>query len=312
MKTIGHLFIQLMIISSLLWHQTSHAVTPSPKIVELTPEQMQQVLKNVRNSDQVKIRYAVADENGHNQEVVLKSKAEEEEEEKEEKEKEPSAGSAVGEFFADLAAGVNDHDSVLVLFAVVGAVITIVWIASIPYSAYKALTGKEKYNYIHFLTLGHSRIISKSPEEFFNRSGDISTLRYNLYFKEKESAETGTFHTGLAAELGHYQLRDSDEFQNRTNHLSGNFWMLGPTVMIGFKPDFIPPIYYKFDLMGGSSFENDINLMAKADLAVLLEVTKEVLFGVNVSANYIDVNSKGIISGSHPDYLLGLNLGYKF
>lgn len=307
-----------MIITSMLWPQSSHAVSPSSQIVELTPEQMQQLLKNVRNSDQLKIRYAVADEHGNNQEVVLKSKAEEEEEkteedrEKEERKNEPSAGSAFGEFFADLAAGVNGHDGVLVLFAVVGAVITIVWIASIPYTAYKALSGKEKYHYINFLTLGHARIISESPEEFFNRSGDISTLRYNLYFKEKESSETGTFHTGLAAELGHYQLRDSDEFQNRTNHLSGNFWMLGPSVMIGFKPNFMPPIFYKFDLMGGSSFENDINLMAKADLGVFLEFYERLLFGVNISANYIDVNSKGIISGSHPDYLLGFNLGYKF
>ena len=151
------------------------------------------------------------------------------------------------------------------------------------------------------------------PEESFNRSGDITNLKYNLYFKDKVSPETGNFHTGLAAELGHYQLRDNDEFQDRTNHLSGNYWMLGPAVVIGFKPNFMPPIFYKFDLLGGSSFRNDINLMAKADFGVFLEFPKRILVGINVSANYIDINdNKGIISGSHPDYLLGLNLGYKF
>lgn len=300
----------------MLWHPTSHAQSSSQKIIELTPEQMKEVLNNVRHSDQVKVRYAVADQDGNNEEVVLKSTGEEEEIEKDKKQKkkkDSSGGAAVGEFLADLASGLNGHDGVLILFAVVGAVITIVWIASIPYTAYKALTGEEKYNYVNFLSLGHARIISRSPQKDFDRSGEITSLKYNFFFRDNDEEEDGTFHTGLAAELGHYQLRDKDEFNGRTNYLNGNYWLLGPSAMIGFRPNFMPPIFYKLDLTGGTSFRSDVNLIARADFAVMLELSKNLLFGPNISANYIDIeDNKGITSGSHPDYLLGLNLGYKF
>lgn len=262
----------------------------------------------------MKVHYAQVSVDKKNEDVALATAEEEEAKKRKKKKKEESSGtSAVAEFFADLFTGVNSQEGVLVLFAVVGVVITVVWIASVPYTAYKAITGKEQFDNIHLAILGYARIISKSPEKYFDRTGEISSLKYNLYFKPKEESETDNFHIGMAAELGHYQLRDIDEFKNITNHVAGNYWLLGPAVMIGFEPDFMSPIYFKFDLQGGSSFRSDIDLIAKADFGVYLEIFRNVLLGANISANYIDIkDNKGIISGSHPDYLLGLNLGYKF
>lgn len=316
MKTICTAIINFLLILSML-NSKVQARTQSPsRMVQLTPEQLQSLMKNQPH----KVRYAVVQPDKSTEETVKAVDTEEEEKQREKEENKTSRSERAGwgeHIMTDLAMGIDNHDGVLVFFAIVGAVITIVWIATIPYTAYLAVTGKEKFDYIHFATVNYARIISDSPRADFDRSGEISSLKYNLFFNKREEeeadADTGNFQAGLAAEIGHYQLRDEDEFNNRTNHVAGNFWLLGPSMMIAFRPEIIPPLYFKLDLEGGSSFSSDIGLIAKAEFAVLFEIPKNVLLGFNISANYIDINdNKGIISGSHPDYLFGLNLGYKF
>lgn len=317
MKTIRSVILNFIIIFSMLNSKVQATTHARSRVIQLSPEQLQSLMKNKPH----KVRYAVVQADKSNEETVMAVDTEEEEKQREKKERKKTRRSERSDWgehiMTDLAMGIDNHDGVLVFFAIVGAVITIVWIATIPYTAYLAVTGKEKYDYINFATLSYARIISDSPRADFNRSGEISSIKYNLFFNKREEeeadADTGNFQAGLAAEVGHYQLRDEDEFNKRTNHVAGNFWLLGPSMMIAFRPEIIPPLYFKLDLEGGSSFSSDIGLIAKADFAVLFEFPKKVLMGFNISANYIDINdNKGIISGSHPDYLFGLNLGYKF
>lgn len=293
-----------------------NAPTPNSRvqIIQVTPEMIQALSK--QPGAKVKYYHLAQNENpvmvaG---EVAKKEKDEKqkeiEERKKKEKEREDNRYT-LGEFFGDLT--FHDGRALLLVFAIVGAVMTVVWISSIPYSLFLAATGKEKFEYLHYLTTSYSRITSHSGRKFFKRDGDILALKHQSYFRRKKQTEYNKVFAGVATELAHYTLRDEDEFKGKTNYLSGNYWLVGPSAMVAFTPNEFFPIFMKLNLMGGTSFRSDVELIAKGEFEIGLEILKRFILSGSVAAQFIDINdNKGITSGSDPDYLLGLGLTYKF
>lgn len=278
----------------------AQAIVPSPSTKSATRITQEELQRIVSNGQAVRVRYAYVSPQETPEEAAERKRKEDEDEERKEKEMRYDAW---GDFFSHASLNTHDGRDFLVLFALAGAVVTVIWIASIPYTTYLAISGKEKYEYSHWLALGYSSVVS-GTNDLLKRDGELSFLRYNMFFKKDEE----TINTGLVAESGYYELKDTDENRRITNNLTGMYWMLGPSAMIDFHY-----VALKLDLLGGTSFRTDLGIMAKADFSLLFRLNENLYLGGNFATQFIDVKkNKGMTSSGYADYLLGGTLTHQF
>lgn len=297
--------LHLILVVSLLLPSFSYAQQNPAQIIEISAEEMKERLSQNPDLRPLIIAQYVS--------KPVQINAKEEAKKKREEEDSASATSNTGAHFLGDIARASDGRAILIILAVVGAVMTVVWIASVPYYSYLAITGKKKYDFHQEVSLSYSKIVSNSSKKFFERDGEIESIKYKLFFQNENDPKLKSIHVGIAAEVGHYHLSDRDKNLNKSNYLNGEFWLVGPSALLAFEPNFMPLISYKLNLLGGTSFSSDIGIMAKVEMEASVSIFENFKVSPSIAAQYFDINdNKGITSGSNPDILLGISLGYSF
>jgi hypothetical protein len=159
--------------------------------------------------------------------------------------------------------GGDAGDAALVVFAVIGLVVIIAWI---PYAAMgikELITGQKSSNLDFLLSINTSLIEKKRIRSQTNtiRSGSDLNLNLSFYFKESESSQYG-----LSTEVGYHLFED--QLQSGTIQHNAVYALTGPSLRVFF--DNKKTLGLKMDLMAGTSEDNSIGLLSKAQ--ILLQV----------------------------------------
>jgi hypothetical protein len=186
----------------------------------------------------------------------------------------------------------SGSDELLVVFAIVGVVMVIAWVAAFPYTVYKSVANKEDYKNIQLLNANYSRF-----ENF-----ELIGTRYSLYLADpKEGLLGGSM--GFSGELGYYNI---DEF--------GQYWMIGPSFLSGFELGG-QYSFVKLDLMAGSTFDSNFGLFSKGEVSMNVEVASKLSLGFGMGAIYLEKNSyRGAAFSDNYKwgFLYGANATYLF
>jgi hypothetical protein len=183
-------------------------------------------------------------------------------------------------------------DELLVVFAIVGVVMVIAWVAAFPYTVYKSVANKEDYKNMQLLNGNYSRF-----ENF-----ELIGTRYSLYLADPEEGLMGDS-MGFSGELGYYNI---GEF--------GQYWMVGPSFITGFELG-SQYSFVKLDLMAGSTFDSHFGLFSKGEVSMNVEVASKLSLGLGMGAIYLEKNSYrgAAFSDNHKwGFLYGANATYLF
>jgi hypothetical protein len=231
-----------------------------PRIVQVSPEEMAKIKKEHPEAE--------------TKEVVLSDKDE--------------PANRVLETTSDVFSGFspNSGEEVLIVFAIVGVVLVIAWIASFPVAVYKAVKDKDTKRQ-HLLGLNYFKY---SLDEF---DGNLYGLKYGFYLGDN---------VGITSEVGQYELRNH-------GYTNGQYWLVGPS-MIYKMDDFL----FKLDLGAGSSFDSQFGLMSKADFSFNWLSKSGFNIGFGLGGMYLQLREFDGVSRSNQEVGIGwaLNTGYLF
>lgn len=295
MKSIFSLFL-----IALIFMEQSFAHENKATAIQVSPETLQRLVKQTHAKTQ-KILLA---QNSPQPEDEVKKKIEEEEKKNKKSQSSTSNDMGLNGIFNGVSSGGSgNNDAALIVFAVVGLVIIIAWIPYFPLLAYDAISGKKDILTHHQISFRHDRLSHE-----YDRDGQFSSGRYSLFLEEKDTDDF--FMPGFSFELGTYSLNYEAQLNNPSHHLSGSYWLLGPSAVLGDTDSF----FAKFDLMAGTSFGPDFGLLSKADISFNFNLGSRIILGLGLGGIYFDVKSgEGALSRPHDlGFFYGANLGYSF
>lgn len=183
-------------------------------------------------------------------------------------------------------------DGPIIVFAIVGLVLVIAWIAAFPYTLYMATTNKKKYQNLQLLNVNYS----------FMESARLVGTRYSLYLANKETSLMGNS-MGFSGELGYYDY-----------YRYGQYWMIGPSFIDGFELG-NQYAFVKLDLMAGSTFNSSFGLVSKSEVSLNVEVSSKLSLGLGMGALYLESNGYrgAAFANDHKwGFLYGVNASYLF
>ncbi len=176
--------------------------------------------------------------------------------------------------FVNSVAFSNAEETAYIIFAVVGAVVVIAWLAYVPVLLYDMLVENRNLELSHLLTFQHTHLYLDREVTDKDVEGNLAGLRYSLFLEEDRTY-------GVASELGYFDVSDSDR---------GAYWLLGPSIMLGKADGAMNDFFTKFDLLAGSSFHRDVGLVSKVDVTFHFGVLHPNFYlGLGAGAMYIDV-----------------------
>ena len=300
----------------------------SPPILEVSPQTMQKLLNNQELMKNAKTKKLVLASNSE------KTK-EDEEKEKEEKEKEEltaeqeldqieaeNTGADVVQAALHISSSGGGEEAALIVFALVGLVVVLLWVPYFPIFIYQQLKNGEKFQLVHLFSLhilglrnGRKNDYGKPDSQTSEiREGYLSTLRYNLHLAEKGTI--GEMALGVAFEFGQYKLKDINEDTKESKRYDGQFWMVGPSILFGYDltENSTDDMFVKIDLLGGTSIGNDLGLVSKAEFSANLKTPQGLTYGLGIGALYLNVkDERGILTNSaNLGLTLSANAGYTF
>lgn len=282
---IHHLF-QLIIIIELLFSFPLCAQTTSPS-AKLLP------IKVSIDELQRLERYAQAQGIETKKETIPKKK----EEKKEEEPKDEVSG------ITGILQGVgssNNEAAAIIIFAVVGTVVIVLWFPYFFLFTRDLIRGDHHlYQYRQMFTL-HA---SSFNEE---RDGFMYGGRYSLYTTPKEEETVGEY--GLSLEAGYYQSREKNRFNKRVSH-DGAYWLLGPSILFNLESWFL-----KLDFLAGSSFDQELGLISKADFSINKKLSSGATLGLGVGGQYFNIKDRNGVLKRDNDLSLsyGVIVGFDF
>ncbi len=198
-------------------------------------------------------------------------------------------------------AGGSGKDAAVLIFAVVGIVIVVAWIPYTVLLAYRSLKNPELYKFNSILSASIMNF-DKGGESFQRRKGLMSSLRFTpmsaLIKSEEEFKKTPVDKFfGFNFELGYYDFHDEVKQAGFRQDYHSPYWLVGPSIVMG---DFIflkkVPMFLRMDLLAGTSFHQDVDLITKADLSLNVVVGKGAFMGFGVTGFYLyGREGKGII-----------------
>lgn len=181
----------------------------------------------------------------------------------------------------------NSGEEVLIVFAIVGVVLVVAWIASFPVAVYKALNDKNA-NQRHMISLNYFNF---SMDE---SHGDLLGLKYGFYLGQ---------YVGITSEIGQYTLKDRGP-------VDGQYWSIGPSILMNFTKE----LMLKLDLGAGSSFNSYFGLMSKAELTLNWIDKSGFTLGVGLGGMYLKVKEFEDVTRANQEIGFGYsaNMGYLF
>lgn len=252
----------------------------------------------------------------------LKKKAAEAETDKEKKEetsKEPVAEEAeqvdleLPIHVAAHSGGSGSSDSAILIFAIVGTVVVFAWIPYVVVLLYKGIKHPEHYRFKSMLTTQYNRFMDTGEVE---RSGNMSGLRYTTFIEDKKMIEDRIKQRrfyGLNVEIGSYHFSDTDEMTKQKVGYDSNYWLVGPSFIYGNMRD-KDTVFFKTDLLAGTSVKSDVDLILRAELSLNYKFDFGMVTGFGFGGNYLSgQNGKGFFK--YADQLSThwlFNLGYLF
>lgn len=193
------------------------------------------------------------------------------------------------------------RDVAIVIFAVVGIVVVAAWIPYTALLAYRALKNPEQYKFTSILSASVMNI-DKDGEIFKSRKGLMSSLRWtpiSTLKKSEEEIKINPYDTffGFNFELGYYDFHDEMKQAGVRQDYHSPYWLVGPSLVLG---DFMLlkkiPVFLRMDLLAGTSFHQDVDLITKADMSLNFVIGKANFIGFGVTGFYLyGREGKGII-----------------
>ena len=199
----------------------------------------------------------------------------------------------------------QDKDAAILVFALVGTVMIVVWVPYVAYLGYKLATSPDEVSAQHLLSLNATGMANMGNSEGQASGGTFAGTRYTFLMNSKAEPNLGA---GLSAELGYYDLEVSDAVA-RSAERFGSYWLAGPTVQFTL----FEGIFLKLDLLAGRSFDSQLELFTRADITANVEWQRWV-FGLGVSGLYFDLREREGILNRHSNASIGLsgNVGFRF
>jgi hypothetical protein len=224
---------------------------------------------------------------------------------------------AVGANFIQASGG--GKETPFLIFAVVGTGIVVAWIPYTVLLAYRSLKNPELYKFTSILSASVMNI-DKGGERFQKRRGLMSSLRWtpmSALKKSEEEIKKNPYDKffGLNFELGYYDFHDEMKQAGVRQDYHSPYWLVGPSIVLG---DFILlktiPLFLRMDLLAGTSFHQDVDLITKADLSLNFLIGKGSFIGFGVTAFYLyGREGKGIINHvSDLSTQFAFTTGYRF
>ena len=245
----------------------------------------------------------------------LKKKAEEKKQEanSDEKEEAEQVDLELPVHVAAHTGGSGSSDSAILIFAIVGTVVVFAWIPYVVVLLYKGIKNPEHYRFRSMLTTQYNRFMDTGEVE---RSGNMSGLRYTTFIEDKKMIEDKIKQRrfyGLNVELGNYHFNDADEITKQKVGYDSNYWLVGPSFIYGNMRD-QETVFFKTDLLAGTSFKSDVDLILRGELSLNFKFKSGLITGFGFGGNYLSgQNNKGFFK--YVDQLSThwlFNLGYLF
>lgn len=210
-------------------------------------------------------------------------------------------------------------DIAIMIFAVVGVVVVVAWIPYTALLAYRSIKNPELYKFSSILSASVMNI-DKDGDRSQSRKGLMSSLRWTPLSALKRSEEEikNNPHDkffGFNFEVGYYDFYDEMKQAGVKQEYHSPYWLVGPSLVLG---DFMPlkkiPLFLRMDLLAGTSFHQDVDLITKADMSVNFVIGKGAFVGLGVSAFYLyGREGKGIIDHvSDLSTQFAFTTGYRF
>ena len=213
------------------------------------------------------------------------------------------------------SSGSSGSEAALIIFAVVGLVVVVMWIPYFPIMAYRAFADDNDMCFINHLSVHGLSINASSGPLNEERSGSLWGGRYSTYLRKKGESEFLT--NGLNFELGRYQFDESSFKVGREKNFEGSYFLIGPSMLFGKDPHGSiseTDLFGKIDLLGGTSFDGNIGLVSKAEFTLNTSIRNNFTFGAGIGGLYLDVKTaRGLISDvNNVSVFYSGNIGYFF
>lgn len=245
-----------------------------------------------------------------------KKKAEEEKKKAEEKkpEPQPQQGDIIVPNIWVGASGSGDNEMAILIFAIIGTVVVLAWIPYMVVYLYKGLKHPEDFRYRSMLNVQGTYFVDTDE---ITRRGNLSGLKYTTFIEEKKLQEANieqNRYYGLNVEVGKYHFRDEVRFTGARIGYDSAYWLVGPSFLFGNLNRKKDSWLFKLDLLGGTSFSRDVDLMLRAEFSINHKFDPGIILGVGYGGNYLSGQSgKGLVS--YANDLSGhwlVNLGFLF
>jgi len=205
------------------------------------------------------------------------------------------------DFTEDMMRSSNNtsSDEAAVVFVVIGAIVLVVWTLYVFKYFYDVSVGVIPCGRWNELTVV-TGFTSTSDEQHARFNG----LRYSTGFRD------GVADIGISFELGQADILLKEV---STLELKGRYWLLGPMLRWRISHG-LNPSYLQMNFIAGTTEHDEVGLLAKASLGVLLGIGETMQLGLNWGAMNINLNGdQGIISDRDQyHYLYGINMGFRF
>lgn len=169
--------------------------------------------------------------------------------------------------------GSSGSDAAILIFAIVGTVMLVAWV---PYAAIltvRAISKPECFDKLHMISADFNFLTGNN-----SRKGNASDLQYSIFLKEKDSYAAKKM--GFNFNLGRYRFKDSE---NSTYvKYDSYYWLVGPSILFG------DTFGLKLDLLAGTAFHRDVNLILKGGFKFFFKFPNNMFAGLGFGADYIN------------------------
>jgi hypothetical protein len=193
----------------------------------------------------------------------------------------------------------SSSDEAAVLFIIVGTVVLVVWSLYIFKYIYDVSVGIKPCGRWNEL-----KIVRNTTSTGDDQHARFEGVRISTGFR------TGSTDVGISFELGQADilLREVGVLE-----LQGRYWLLGPTLRWRLSQA-KNPSFFRMSFTAGTTEHDEVGLLAKASLGLLVGVGDSMQLGFNWGAVNINLDgNQGIITERKQyRYLYGMDVGFRF
>jgi len=266
---------------------------PDANIIHTTENEYSEVAKTLREQG-----YAVQDNTSNQKSSSFSDCKKNSSREKQSSDDSIRMGIEITDGILNSAGNSNDKHAALV-FVIIGTVVVVVWAMYVFKYMFDLASGFKPCFPWYEITLSSSSISSSSIQQL-----DLVGLRLMTGFSDENTD------VGMAIEFGQADINITD---NDSADFGGRYWLLGSVLRWHLNNAFNPHTF-QMSFMGGSTEENAVDLLARANIGIQLSLSDSFHLGFSWGVMNIELNNdQGIISARDDyEYFFGINSGISF